>query len=170
MLVQSSGIDDDIDQNWVQKTGFRDSNFTIEERKTVARLCNILRPYVPKHQPKKEDLDEDPTAHMTLRAPIILIADTLFRVTGYHEFCQSICPQYSAASLHPLPLTSTNIYEMFCSRNGNQFDVFDSDNKVISSVQSATEPDNKRSVFEGFFDMNTVDRICHENNIRFANR
>jgi hypothetical protein len=169
MLVQSPGITEDIDQNWVQKTGFKDSNFTTEERKTVARLCNILRPYVPKHQPNK-DLDKDPTAHITLRAPIILIANTLFRVTGYHEFCQSICPQHSTASLHPLPLTSANIYEMFCSKNGNQFDVFDSDNKAISSVQSATNPDNKRSVFEGFFDMDKVDQICHENNIKFANR
>lgn len=170
MLVQSPNITQDVNANWVKKSGFKDNDFTSEECQTVAFLTNKLRPYIPKKQPEKNNNEEDPTAHITLRAPIVLIADTLLRITGYHEFCRSICPQHSAGSLHPLPLTSTNIYEMFCSKRENQFDVFDSNSTIISNVRDATAPNNKRSVFGGFFNLGAVDQICEDHNLRFANR
>ncbi|KAF9946000.1 hypothetical protein BGZ65_010180 [Modicella reniformis] len=67
MLIQSPNIAEDVDANWVKKSGFKDNDFTMECR-TVALLSNILRPYLPKLQSKQSDL-ETPAAHIILKYP-----------------------------------------------------------------------------------------------------
>lgn len=171
MLVQSPTLHQDVDRNWVKKSGAKDNDFTAEECDVVAFLANLLRPYVPKLRLTEEGKTEDSLAHVALRAPIVLLANSILRLTGYGHFCRRICPQISAAALHALPLSASNLYEMFCSKRANQFDVMGPQGTPITDVLSVTSVEgNKDAMFSAFFNMDTIQRICKAHQLKFADR
>ncbi|KAG0246074.1 hypothetical protein BGX31_004728 [Mortierella sp. GBA43] len=171
MLLQSPAISQHVDRNWVKKSGPKENDFTFEECNVLAFLANLLGPYVPKLKLTEDGKTEDSLAHVALRAPLVVMANAILRLTGYGQFCRKICPQISAGVLHALPLSAPNIYEMFCSKWPNQFDVVDLQGNPITSVASITAtPSNKDVMFSAFFNMDAIQGICQAHNIKFANR
>ncbi|KAF9991952.1 hypothetical protein BGZ65_012889, partial [Modicella reniformis] len=65
------------DRNWVRQKAFRGTAFTDAECDVVVKLGGILRPYIAKTRGKRNAI-----AHVTLRAPIAIIANSVLRATG----------------------------------------------------------------------------------------
>ena len=164
-LLESPFIKEKVTASWVRKTGHVKNDFTDTECQVVAMLTNLLRPYVPKRQSSTKGS----LAHVTLRAPIVYIANAVLRVTGYHKFAREFSPSISPSSMHGLILGARGIYEVFCSRQESQFTIIDVAGKPLTNRSNVTKG-NKRHVFGAFFDLATVDRICKSHGLRFANR
>lgn len=171
MLVRSPAISRDIDKDWVRKSAFNGNDLTQDECRVVAFLANLLRPYVPRLQRTDGGGTEEPAISVALGAPIVIISNAVMRITGYSQFCRRICPAISAAAIHALPLSATNLYETFCSKWPNQFDVIGPTGDTITQVRSITElPGYKEAMFSGFFNMETIRNYCQNHNLEFANR
>jgi hypothetical protein len=164
MLLESPFIQEKVTPNWVRKTGHVKNDFTDRECEVVAMLANSLRPYVPKRQSSVKGS----LAHVALRAPIVHIANAVLRVAGYHKFTREFSPSTSPSSTHGLLLGARGMYEVFCSKEENQFDVRDSEGKTLTNGDKATK--GKRDLFGAFFDLAKVDSICKMHGLKFANR
>ena len=163
MLLESPSLQEDVDANYVRKAGYINSNFTANECKVVARLANLLRPFVP----KRRSSSDGSLPHITLRVPIVLIANAVLRATGYHHFMRIVCPQISPASLQGLILGARGLYEVFCARTPHQFDVVGVDNTQITDGHNVTRvKGNRKRVFEAFFDLSAVEDICKKHVIQ----
>ncbi|KAF9358967.1 hypothetical protein BGX26_000509 [Mortierella sp. AD094] len=171
VLVESPCIEGEVDRAWVRKSAFRGSEFTTEECDIVAKLANWLRPYVPKRRPSDGQKTQASIPHVALRAPIVLIANTILRATGYHEFTRRLAPQISTSSSHGIALGAVGIYECLCSNLKRQFDVMDVDGNPLTSYRQITaQPLNKRAVFGAFFDLKKIDSVCRSHGLEFRNR
>jgi len=86
----------------------------------VAKLANVLRPYVPKRRARDDGQGgfQQSIAHVSLRAPLVLIANTVLQATGYSSFTRRVAPQVSPARLHGLHMGGAALYEVL-----GQFDV-----------------------------------------------
>jgi hypothetical protein len=172
MLIESPKIRYDIDWKWVKKSGFKGNDFTENECRVVADLANLLRPFIPKRRLRSDGKGyQDPLAHVALQAPIVLIANSVLRAAGYPQFTRRITPQTSSASLHGLQLGAVGLYETFCSKAGRQFDVQDASKNPLTNyltLQSSTE--NKKAIFESFFDMRKVEKVCSDHGLTFRDR
>ncbi|KAF8951852.1 hypothetical protein BGZ46_003774, partial [Entomortierella lignicola] len=83
VLIESPNIEQEIDSNWVKKTGFEGNQFTTYECEVVADLANRLRPYVPKQWVRSDGKGfRNHSPHVALRAPLVLLANTVLRATG----------------------------------------------------------------------------------------
>ncbi|KAF9984018.1 hypothetical protein BGZ65_001108, partial [Modicella reniformis] len=123
MLIESPKITNDINSDWVKKSAFAGNDFSDHECQVVAYLANYLRPFIPKRRPRSDGKGfQDSLAHVVLRAPIVLITNSVLRAAGYPAFTRRISPQASLGSLNGLQLGAVGIYETFCSRNERQFD------------------------------------------------
>jgi hypothetical protein len=166
-LLETPFIASRVTANWVRKTAYVRCDFTDRECQVVATLANLLRPYVPKRRTDAQGS----VPHITLRAPLVVIANTLLRATGYPSFTREVAPSVSPASLHGLPLSAWGLYEMFCSKGEGRFDVRDSAGDLITNRQKTGKSlESKRQVFGAFFDLDTVDKICKSHGLQFANR
>jgi len=172
MLVESPKISMDIDANWVKKSAFTGNKFTDHECEVVAALANCLRPFIPKRRPRSDGKGyQDSLAHVALRAPIVLIANHVLRATGYTDFTRRISPQASSASLHGLQLGAVGLFETLCSKNEGRFDVHDKRGQKLTNYMTIqSSPENKRVMFESFFDMDKVESICNDHGLKFRNR
>lgn len=172
MLLESPYIHDVIDANWVRKSSHIKSELTDRECDVIALLANALRHYVPKKQKKSDSLAlQNAIPHVTLRAPLALIANVILRATGYSHFTRVISPEISPASLHALSLNPVGIYEVLCNRMENHFDVTDTEGKVLSDRTVITKcPENKRKVIGSFFDLRKIDDVCDAHGLTFRNR
>jgi len=156
----------EADREWIKEQAFKGIQYTDAECDVVLKLGKILWPFVPKRDSKHEAI-----AHVALRAPIALIANSILRITGYYEFTRMIAPSISTSSLHGLGLNAVGLYEVLCSAGKRHFDVNDASGEPLSDVSKVTTPrENKRAVFEAFFDMATVDKLCDTYGLRFHNR
>jgi hypothetical protein len=172
VLIESPNIEQEIDSNWVKKTGFEGNQFTTYECEVVADLANRLRPYVPKKWLRSDGHGlRNHSPHVALRAPLVLLANTVLRATGYSKFCRRISPQVSPASLYPLHLGAVGMYEVLCGRSGSYFQVFDSSNSLISNKELITTiPGIKSTIFGSFLHMKKVNEICRSHGLFFSNR
>ncbi|CAO3565989.1 unnamed protein product [Mortierella alpina] len=172
MLVESPNIDQEIDVDWVRRSGFAKDDFTDKECSVVVKLANLFRPYAPKRRPTLEGTKtEKPLAHVALRAPFVMIGNAILRASGYPDFTRRIAPQISSGSTHALHLGAVGVYEVLCSEEEGQFDIQDSDGNRITSVKAVTSPpSNKDAVLGSFFDLNEVTRICRKHGLKFAQR
>jgi len=172
MLVESPNIDQEIDVDWVRRSGFAKDDFTDKECSVVAELANLFRPYAPKRRPALEGTKtEKPLEHVALRAPFVMIGNAILRASGYPDFTRRIAPQISSGSTHALHLGAVGVYEELCSEEERQFDVQDSDGNRITSVRAVTSPpSNKDAALGSFFDLNEVTRICRKHGLKFAQR
>lgn len=138
----------------------------------VAYLANALRPYVPRKWPCTDSSNlKNSTPHVTLRAPLVIIANAILRVTGYNQFTRRLVPQISPTSLHSLALGPVGIYEVLCHKSENHFDVKDMCGTKVTDYRKITEHDwNKRAVMGSFFDLNKIEEICKAHGLTFRER
>ncbi|KAF9079434.1 hypothetical protein BGX27_006453, partial [Mortierella sp. AM989] len=169
LLLESPHIHEVVDANWVRKTSHVKSDFTDSECEVVALLANALRPYVP-HKRKTPDSSalQKAIPHIALRAPLVLIANSVMLATGYSQFTRRISPQISPASVHGMSLNPVGIYETLCKSTENHFDVRDMDGRMITDYRNITKyQPNRRKVMGSFFDLNKIDEICGAHGLTF---
>lgn len=169
MLIESPSINSTIDANYVGKQAHKGQTFTQQECRVVAYLANTLRPFVAKRR-----LDDDgvqaPLAHVTTRAPFMVLGNALLRATGYHPFTKTICPLVSPSSTLALLLGAPGVYETLCSPTPGHFDIQAAEQGMLTNVNKTTSSANKRAIFGSFFDLDKVDSLCASHGLEFANR
>ncbi|KAF9177831.1 hypothetical protein BGZ49_005492, partial [Haplosporangium sp. Z 27] len=165
-LLESPNLDQDVNRNWVRKSSYTGSDFTDQECDVVLNLANRLRPYIPTRRPD----GQGSLNHLTLRAPLVFIANAVLRATGYHKFTRLVYPQVSPSSLYGLQLNARGMFEVFCSKGERQFDIVDSKNVALTNGSMVSTPENKRAVFSAFFNMTEVDNLCNAHGLVFKNR
>ena len=176
ILIESPAIQNGVvTKNWVKRTAFNGEDFTDKELGVVAYLATVLRPYAPKKWQNQDDGDgsryRDHTAHVTLRAPIVLIANAVLRATGYSRFARRVSPQPTVSSVHALHLGPAGIYEVLCQADAGHFDIVDAAGNPLTIIANVTSPRaNIRAAFKAFFDMDKVEGICKAHGLRFADR
>ncbi|KAF9943664.1 hypothetical protein BGZ70_005598 [Mortierella alpina] len=170
-LVESDTGDELIDRAWVRKKGFRGTDFEDNECDVVLKIGRLLGPFVPKRRPADDgSKTRDALPHVTLRAPLALIANTVLRLTGYSQFTRRLSPHISVASVHALNLGAVGMYEVL-SGGGGLFDIKDRHGTYLTSARPITaDPLNKRAVFGAFFDINKIDQICVKHGLVFRDR
>ncbi|CAO3565153.1 unnamed protein product [Mortierella alpina] len=153
MLVRSSSVTKDVDVSWVRRSSFRRNDFTEKECKAVAEIVNAFRPYIPKRQQDEDGATTTkPFPHIVLRAPFVLIANSLLRAAGYHEFVRRMMPQIAPSSLHALHLGAVGIYEVLCAESARHFDVRDTNGDALTNQNDVTKvTGNKQAIFAQFF-------------------
>ena len=155
----------------VKEETFRKKDFEDFEYQVVVKLANLFRPYTPKRwRNPTTGSYQDPIAHITLRTPFALIANAILQAAGYHEFTRRITPQISASGLQALQLGAVGMYEVFCAATPGHFDVNDAQGSPLTAYQDVYKSDNKRAVFEQFFNMAHVDSFCRSHGLEFAMR
>jgi hypothetical protein len=80
MLLQSPAISQDVDRNWVKKSGPKGNDFTSEECGVLAFLANLLGPYVPKL--RMTDEDGRPARTCCLKSPYCLDGERYITTDG----------------------------------------------------------------------------------------
>ncbi|KAF9995520.1 hypothetical protein BGZ65_008840, partial [Modicella reniformis] len=144
LLIESPSLQHSVDRTWVKKTAFNGDDFTVNEIKVVVRLANALRPYAPKRWQSRDDNDgssfRDHTAHVTLRAPIVLIANAVLRATGYSHFARRVSPQPAVSSVHALHLGAQGMYEVLCAADPGHYDIVDAAGNPLTSMPNVTLP------------------------------
>ncbi|KAF9572841.1 hypothetical protein EC968_009406 [Mortierella alpina] len=170
-LLETSNEDETLDRQLVKRRAYRGSNFTDAECDVVVQLARLLRPYVPKRRPSKDgSKTQAAIAHVALRAPLILIANAVLRITGYAEFTRRLSPQVSVGAHHALAMGAVGLYEVLCGSNG-AFMVKDRHGDPITNrAQITADPENKNAVFGAFFDRTRVDKICKDHGLEFRHR
>ncbi|KAF9578965.1 hypothetical protein BGW38_004979 [Lunasporangiospora selenospora] len=170
-LLESPFIQERINPNYVKKMAFHGSPLTDKECIVVAVLADVLRPYVPKRRPLDSGGTAPPLAHPTLMAPLVFIANSVLRATGYSHFARLTCPEVSPSSLQALHMGPAELYEVFCTNEEGRFDVNDARGRSLTSIAQATmPPENKRAIFEAFFDLPKIAQICDRHGLDFADR
>ena len=159
-----------VDWEYVQQSAFVGSNFDQTQCEVIAKIVNVLRPYVPKRQinegPGRKT--KAPMAHVALRAPLVMIANAVLRSAGYPHFTRSISPEVSPSSTHALHLDATAIFEILCLPGPNHFDVLDTDRKPLTQAKLAR--DHKQAVIGAFFNVGKAQQLCQDQKMMFANR
>ncbi|KAF9559817.1 hypothetical protein EC968_006474 [Mortierella alpina] len=173
-LLESNAITDVIDRKLVRETGFKDNDFTERECDVVAYIANVLRPYIPKRRPGDAGNKTRPSLeHAVLRAPLVLISNTILRLTHYSDFTRRISPQISTGIPHALSLGAVGIYEVLSGQRGCfQIKIDNSpQEEVLTSYRAVTtNPTNKRVAIGAFFDLDVIDNLCKDYGIQFYNR
>ncbi|KAK3825023.1 MAG: hypothetical protein J3Q66DRAFT_99014 [Benniella sp.] len=160
LLESPDGLD--CGKEWIQQQSFQGTKFTDAECDIVLKLGKLLWPYVP---PKGS------IPHVCLRAPLAFIANSFLRMTGYKKFTRELSPTISASAVHALGLNAAGLYETLCAGSKNHYDVKDASGHPLTDASKVTTPaENKRAVFEAFFDMTAVDKLCDTYGLRFHNR
>ncbi|KAI8347457.1 hypothetical protein B0O80DRAFT_465736 [Mortierella sp. GBAus27b] len=98
-----------------------------------------------------------------------MIANSVMRAAGYPAFTRNIAPQKSCGSLDGLQLGAAGLFETFCNKRGGRFDIQDASGRPLTS-QLNLSPQDKRTIFESFFDMSKVERICGAHGLGFRER
>ncbi|KAG0284845.1 hypothetical protein BGZ98_005778, partial [Dissophora globulifera] len=172
MLIESPALNGIIDAAWVARSAPAGSEYSLQERQVVANIANALRPFVPQRRADEDgEGSRSSLPHITLRAPLVVLANHVFRVAGYSKFCMAISPTISAAATYALQLNATGIYEVFCSKENDQFDVSTAVGRPISSVAQVTSSAATReAMFSAYFDMKKIHSLCRKNGMKFAQR
>ena len=161
-----------IDVAAVRAACFRPTDFQQHECQEVANIVNILRPYVPKRRlDPQTNRSKASLPLIALRAPFVLIANTILQAAEYSEFTRRMMPQIAPSSLHAIALGATGMYEVFCAETPKHFDVKGADRMALRNYKNVTQvPGNKRAIFEQFFDMQKVDATCRSHGLLFDMR
>ncbi|KAF9956883.1 hypothetical protein BGZ70_009728, partial [Mortierella alpina] len=143
MLVQSPAINEDVDGNWVRKcVDDRDKlDLVMDDYKKVAKLVNVIRPFVPKRHCNAK-YSHSPA----LCAPVVLIADTVLRLTGKHHKTREWSPDVAGSDLHAIHVTPAALYQMLCSQHAGQFDVKNHQGQYLT-VRTINHLENKELLF-----------------------
>ncbi|KAF9560849.1 hypothetical protein EC968_005983 [Mortierella alpina] len=154
----------------VEKKTYSGTRFTEAQCDTVSSLANILAPYIPKRRIGENGRLGPSGQHVTLRAPLIIIANAVLHAAGYHQFAASVSPVVSPASCQALALSGPALFEVLCSRDHGMFDAQDEDGNPITNARHVSTLSGKRAIFGSFFDLQKVDSLCSKHGLTFANR
>ncbi|KAI8351002.1 hypothetical protein B0O80DRAFT_120237 [Mortierella sp. GBAus27b] len=172
VLLESPALSDrKINGNYVKKSAFVGNKFTTKECDVVAKIVNTLRPFVPKRRINPKNTGPKtltPIAHVTLRAPIMIIANAVLRMTGYPHFTRRISPHVSPSSTHTLHLDAIGMYEVLCPKAAGHFDVLDTDRNLLTTVANVRA--NKEAIFGAFFNTDKMQQLCRQHGLKFADR
>jgi len=169
ILLESPNLDvAHLNAAWVRRTAHKPEDFTDEECQTVVKLVKALDPYTPKRVSSPSGKTSPPTANAASMIRIVLLSNHLLQYTGYSQYTRRFAPAPSVASLHPIPLGAASIYDTLCWKAPNNFDIYDSNHKPITSVKTATK--NRNDTFTNFFDLDAIYWICRKYKLRFAFR
>ncbi|KAF9949899.1 hypothetical protein BGZ70_001592 [Mortierella alpina] len=172
MSKMSNSVTTDVDIAWVRRSSFRRQEFTDKECQAVADIVNAFRPYVPKREQDAEgSTTNKPFPHIVLRAPFVLIANSLLRAAGYHDFVRRMMPQIAPSSLHALHLGAVGLYEVLCAESEWHFDVRDINGDPLTTGDDVTKvAGNKQAIFSQFFNLAEIDRLCRAHGLQFNMR
>ncbi|KAG9320341.1 hypothetical protein KVV02_004252, partial [Mortierella alpina] len=138
-LAHSPYIERDVTKGYVRKNLLRKMEAADRELAAVKEIVNALRPFTPKRVPTEKG-HRDPTPHVVLFAPMVLIAR------------------------HSL------VYEALANSSPNKFDVVGPLGSLITSANDAAMPRNHESVLAGFFNMDLIKQLCRDHYIKFGNK
>lgn len=169
ILVHSPHINYHVNKSYVRKALLKNMKCTDLELTVARDLVNALLPFTPKRVPTDKG-HQDPSPHVVLYAPMVLIAQAFLQAVGLHRFQRRLSPQVSVGSTSAIQLSSGVLYEILGSRSPNQFDITTPSGRLISNVLDAANPANQLGLFGAFFDMDRVQKICLEHNVMFTNR
>jgi hypothetical protein len=167
-LLESPNVNEKIDNNWVRKTAYPGSNLTTRECKVITKLVTLLRPYIPKRCPDSDGTYHEATPHVTLRAPLVLIANTILRATGYHRFTRDVSPQISPSTPQSLILGAKGMFEVFCGKSDNQYSIVGLSGSPLINGNDVSR--NKQAIFGSFFNMEKLQSLCRSHGLVFADR
>lgn len=142
-------------QTPVTEKQFQDTDKSISgERQAVClNIVNRLLPYVPSRQNWFSKLHQ---------LPFILLANEIFRATGYARFATKLTNLPSTGTLMGLQLDVASIYSTFCVQQGNRrmLNLFTYDEQIIANNQTALS--NQDAIFNSIFDLNKIrDMLDH---------
>jgi hypothetical protein len=168
-LLLSSRIErENVDVDWVRRSSFSKDDFTIQECEVVSNIVRLLRPFIPRQKVQGQDrLD---CHHPLLLAPFCVLANTILRATGYSHFTRCLSPIPSVSKLHALHLSATGLYETLCGFQVGRFRVCGPDGPITNAPQVTKSMAHKEAMFESFFDMRTINKLCASHGCTFARR
>ncbi|KAF9577259.1 hypothetical protein BGW38_007653, partial [Lunasporangiospora selenospora] len=82
VLLESPHLSTPITREYVRSSAFVGDKFTDKQCDVVAKIANVLRPYIPKRRPNSGNFGsktQAPVAHITTRAPLMIIANAVLR-------------------------------------------------------------------------------------------
>ncbi|KAF9942636.1 hypothetical protein BGZ70_006104, partial [Mortierella alpina] len=167
-LAHSPYIERDVTKAYVRKNLLKKMEATDRELAAVKRIVNALRHFTPKRVPT-ENGHRDPTPHVVLFAPMVLIAQSFLSAVGLQRFQRRVSPRLAVGSTPALQLSATVVYEVLANSGPNKFDVVGPSGGLITSASDAAMPGNHESVLSGFFDMDAIKQLCRDHNIEFGN-
>ncbi|KAL1931510.1 hypothetical protein VTP01DRAFT_9653 [Rhizomucor pusillus] len=129
-----------------------DERLTDTETEAIHTIISKLLPFIPR------------TKHITDMLPFVMLANSILRVTGYHQFVREVSPMVSAGSIHSVRVDATALYEMFGSRDA-PFQLYDGNDNSIRNVNDARS--NKEAVFGSFFDRAKIHELCGTHGLQF---
>ncbi|CAO3564942.1 unnamed protein product [Mortierella alpina] len=168
-LAHSPYIERDVTKTYVRKNLLKKMEATDRELAAVKRIVNALRRFTPKRVPT-ENGHRDPTPHVVLFAPMVLIAQSFLSAVGLQRFQRRVSPRLAVGSTPALHLSATVVYEVLANSSPNKFDVVGPSGGLITSAGDAAMPRNHESVLSGFFDMDAIKQLCRNHNIEFGNK
>ncbi|CEP13725.1 hypothetical protein [Parasitella parasitica] len=122
------------------------SDIQENELRACFTICNLIMSYIPA---KKNCYS------LPYQLPFVLMANEVLRCTGYSKFKTSLLPLRSPFQLNALKIDEPSFFAIFCSSSKNKrLEIFDFDNKPITTRQATTELNNE--VFGSFFDLGDV--------------
>ncbi|KAF9553486.1 hypothetical protein EC968_010446, partial [Mortierella alpina] len=167
-LVHSPSIRHKVNKNYVRKSLLKNMDATDREVAVVRDLVNLLRPFAPKRVPVQSGL-RDPTGHVVLSSPMVIIAQATLDALGLHKFKRRISPSARVGSTIGLQVSPGVLYEMFGAMT-RSFDIQTSSGTIIRAVSDAATPANKEAVVAAFFDLPRIQEECRAHNLHFDNR
>ncbi|KAF9109796.1 hypothetical protein BGX27_007170 [Mortierella sp. AM989] len=173
ILVESPNINFRIEDDYVRTVSFEGEELTNRECSVVAALANILRPYFPKRLPRRDGKGgyKEHIAHVTTRAPIVIISNAFLRACGYSAFTRRLAPHGSTSALHGLQLGATGLYEALCQQSPGHYDVQDLEGAPLTCArQITTVKANKEVVFGAFMNIEKIQKICSDHGLIFRHR
>jgi hypothetical protein len=172
-LLESPNVERKVDAKYIRKSAFA-KEVSDRECKVACMIVNALRPFIPRRSERtKSDGSRTnlPPPHVCLRAPFLIIANTIFRITGHPEFAREIAPHASTGRPNALILGAAGFYQALCRSGAGYFDVKDGNGTPITSIAKVTNPtENKEAVLGAFLDLRRVELTCNEQGIEFSDR
>ncbi|KAF9271123.1 hypothetical protein BGZ68_004195, partial [Mortierella alpina] len=165
-LAHSPYIERDVTKGYVRKNLLKKMEATDRELAAVKQIVNALRPFTPKRVPTEKG-HRDPTPHVVLFAPIVVIAQSFLSAVGLHRFQRRLSPRLAVGSTPALQLSATVVYEALANSSPNKFDVVGPSGGLITTANDAAMPRNHESVLSGFFNVDLIKQLCHDHNIEF---
>jgi hypothetical protein len=171
VLVESPCEKVQYDLDHVKQSVFKGSSFSEEELQVALRITNFLRPFVPRRWKSCHDKNyRQHTPHITLRAPLAIITNSVLRILSRTEFPRRIAPSVAAGSLHGLQLGASQLFDSLCSSSPGHYDVVGVYGDITSVADVSKPRENKQMLFKGFFDMVEIDTMCRRHGFQFGQR
>jgi hypothetical protein len=138
--------------------------YSDDEVELAVKIVKWLRPFTP-----KQDTDGKIVCHPLVLGPFCYLANNFLRALGYQDFTRRLSPMSACGKRHPLPLSTAGICEILCAEQEGHYDAY-LDGRVHSTTTNASKATSRNIIFNSFFDMGVILRLCNEHNLIFSDR